>query len=117
MFSHVTLESCFGSSCSHALFAKRPSRTFESGRKTISIPVFGAGAGAAVEAGAAGGAAPVSIDVPWTKPSCNALRQNESKPLKALPLRARRLADCAVNASVQCAFTRSTAEDAGPPLS
>ena len=38
--SHVTFESGFGSSCSHALLAKRPSSTFGSGRKMISMPVF-----------------------------------------------------------------------------
>src|SRR5688572_11886499 len=36
--SHVSFVSDFGNSCSHALFAKRPSYTLGSGRKTTSRP-------------------------------------------------------------------------------
>src|SRR5579863_6055513 len=58
MLSHVILERGFGSSWSQPLLEKRPSRTFGSGRNTISIPVGVGGAvkaiGADVMAGSAG---------------------------------------------------------------
>src|SRR3954471_15830374 len=80
--SQVSLVSGFGSSCSHALFAKRPSHTLGSGRKTSSTP-WPVGVGEEAEKSALtdtvfGGNAVLPI-----MPSCSHLRQALSNALGA----------------------------------
>src|SRR3954470_21067480 len=80
--SHVSFVSGFGSSCSHALFAKRPSHTLGSGRKTSSTP-WPVGVGEEAEKSALtdtvfGGNAVLPI-----MPSCSHLRQALSNALGA----------------------------------
>ncbi len=74
--SHAIFVSGLGSSCNQPLFALRPSRTYGSGRKMISMPVV-------TGAGTAGTPAPrerpawaprrraaaANLEVPATKPS------------------------------------------------
>src|SRR5262245_37117409 len=72
--SHVSFVSDFGSSCSHALFAKRPSYTLGSGRNTTSSPELDA---PAVAAGRPACSVTVfgAKAVLGTTPSCSHLRQ------------------------------------------
>src|SRR5438552_19182007 len=76
--SQVSDVSGFGSSCSHPLFAKRPSQIVGSGRKMISRPVV---AGAAAGAAAIPGCRVTVLGaacVPGMKPLISAWDQNLS---------------------------------------
>src|SRR4051812_13287784 len=112
--SHVIFVIGFGSSCSHPLFAKRPSQMVGSGRKMISRPplalasvalavcrdagfgVRGADSDGVVapdapDAATAPGAdpaprAPRPDAVPVTNPSCSACFQNASGVVNGWPL-------------------------------
>src|SRR3954451_6039025 len=107
--SHVIFVIGFGSSCSHPLFAKRPSQMVGSGRKMISRPplafaslvLAGAGArGARSEVRAVLGAAAPAAFAPGvaTAPDCGP-RASELGPRLAVPVTNPSCSACFQNAS------------------
>src|SRR2546428_484358 len=77
--SQVSDVSGFGSSCSHPLFAKRPSQIVVSGRKMVSMPVAAGGAAAAAAKPGCRGTVLGGACVLGMKPLISAGYQNPSK--------------------------------------